>query len=668
MLDKFRPILSIGLIIVQIAISALTAGPAAEASAASTAVPLRAVLPAWATMALPDPSGWALPAWFAGADAISEPEAYTDGAGRYRFEGLPHGTHKVTIDLPTLPARLYLPGGETAPILWLTPGMEQTSDALSNGVRFTAAYDRQGGTIAGLVFVDRDGDGQQGTDEPGVPGVRVVDPTLHQYFVPFDDRNLWNLFQEKAACHGGHAACAPLVSHIGLTASSDGTVYYYDHWEDGYDADPLTPGPTTETGTLNAGAHAHFDSLIDPTVVPWPPGLPYYYDGRDRITVIGEPVVVVRTAHPASYSTSGTCPGAAGTSGWLASAWEVPEAADWGTEYHATVGEDLDYSGGTPDDHDFTGLEVMAWQDGTVVYYNGSPVGTLNAGETYFAPGANDGPGGGGVDSTDDITATAPIQVNMMTGACSPRLDEFVSAHGYTLQPVDAWSRAYWAPVPGFERGCDPDEDRNVDTDIYLHNPQSYDIVVSVYSGAAVANLLVPFQTTISVLNATGWPDLATGNQGTYLSSSDLFWGMVAVDSATNGATAADDYDWGYSLIPEYRLSSQVIIGDAPGNGNDPPTDNGNLAFVVAVTDTVLYVDLDPDRLPDAIDMNGDGDADDNDVWGEPAWDEPTSALGVPLQAGQVLRVGDPNDRNLLGALVYTSDLGEHIAVAWGQD
>jgi hypothetical protein len=685
MSKKLSPILSIGLIVVQVAASLLTVGPGVEASAPPRGRPLTAVLPAWATTALTGSSGRALPPWFVATDGGAAPKVYTDGAGRYRFQGLPHGTHKVTIDLATLPARLRPSEGQVAPVLWLTPGMAQTSDALSTAIRFTATYDRNSRAIVGTVFWDRDGDGQQGPDEPGIPHVRVIDPTLHQYFVPFDDRNLWTLFQGKADCHDGHVACGPLISHVSLTASSDGTVYYYDHWEDGYDPDPLDPGPTTEVGVLDAGTHQHFESDIDPPLI----GTQFYYDGRDRITIFGEPASVVRTAHPSGYSVTGSCiPFPANTGGWLAAAWEVPEAADWGTEYHAAVGEDLDYSGGTPDDHDFAGLEVMAWQDGTAVYYNGTQMlPILNAGETHFVDGANDGPGGGGVDSSDDITATAPIQVQMMTGACSPFAAEYVSAHGYTLQPWDAWNTAYWAPVPGFEQSCnrdDPPNGVNVDTDIYLHNPDTGNaivvtvnsgamtanlpIVVTVNSGAMTANLPVPPNTTISVLDVTGWPDLATGNQGTYLSSADHFWGAVAVDSSTNGATAADDYDWGHSLIPESRLSSQVVVGDAPGNIAEPPTDNGNLAFVVAVTDTVIYVDLNQDGLPDPFDMNGDGDAGDDDVWGEAAWDEPLSGLGVPIQAGQVLRVGDPNDHDLLRALIFTPDLEEHIAVAWGQD
>jgi len=614
----------------------------------------------------------ALPAWFSASrdDQVADQTTYTDGTGQYRFEGLPHGTHKVTLDQTTLPPALQPAEGETVPVLWITPGQEQVSDAISTGVRFTAAYDWEGNIITGVVFLDQDSDGRPDLSEPGLPGVRVIDPTLHQYFVPFDDRDLWTLFEDKASCHNpNHLACGPLLSFVHLTASSDGTTYYYDHWEDGYDTDPLIPGPTTEAGVLDAGAHQLFESVIDPTALPWPPPAPpYYYDGRDRITIFGEPATVVRLARPSSYSTSGSCPGGAGTSGWLASAWEVSEVAEWGTNYVATVGEDLDFSSGAPDDHDYTGLQVTAWQDGTEVYYDGVYIGApLDAGQTYFMPGANNGPAPGGVDSDHTVTATKPIQVQMMTGACSTAPAAYVSAHGYTLQPVGRWGRSYWAPVPGFTRSCNPDN-TNVDTDIYLHNPHPYAITVTVSSDQDPVDVGIPANTSISVLLETGWDDISSGNVGAHLFSSETFWGMAVIDSSTNGATAADDWDWGYSLLPESKLSSHALICYGPGNGNDPPSDNGNLAFVAAITDTTIYVDLNQDGLPDPVDLNGDGDRLDYNVFGVEGWDEPTSALGIDLGAEQVLRVGDPQDNDLTGALIYTLSLEEKIAVAWGQD
>ena len=591
---------------------------------------------------------------------VTDPDTYTDGTGSYRFEGLPHGTHKVTLDPATLPPGLRPATGDPVPTLWITPGMNLTSAPLSTGVCFTAVYDRVSGDISGVVFLDLDGNGQPDPGDPALPGVRVVDPTLHQYFVPFDDTHLWAMFEGKASCHRpGARACAPLVSNIFLTAGSDGTVYYYDHWEDGYDANPLNPDPasTTEAGTLGAGVTELFDSTIDPAQI----GTRLYYDGRDRITIVGEAAQVVRLTNASSFSTNGSCPAAPSSSGWLAAAWEVPEAAEWGTAYVATVGEDLNYSGDTPDDHDYSGLEVMAWRPNTEIYRNGVLVATRDAGGTYFVPGANDGPGGGGVDSSDTITSTAPIQVQMLTGACSR---EIVSANGYTLQPVHSWGNTYWAPVPGFLQACSPDN-RNVDTDIYLHNPHSYAITVTVSSDLGTTAFGIPANTSTSVLYATPWADISSRYWGTSLSSSDTFWGMSVIDSATNGATGADDYDWGYSLISEPELSSQVVVGYGRGRPL-PPLDNGNLAFVTAITDTRVYVDLNQDGLPDPVDLNGDGDRNDN--LGVNGWNEPFSALGIFLPAGQVLRVGDPNDHDLMGARIYTLNLDQKIAVAWGQD
>ncbi|MFQ6101342.1 MAG: hypothetical protein ACE5OS_08930 [Anaerolineae bacterium] len=634
------------------------------------------VLPSWFT-AVPaaDAEGHdastarALPAWFATSEArpgiaslaldASPPEVYTNGAGRYHFEGLSKGTHKVIIDLSTLPPHLRPARGEAAPVLWLAPGMERTSDLLSTSVRFTAAYDREARTIAGLVFVDQDGDGRPGPGEPGIPGVRVIDPTVHQYFAPFNDANLWTLFDDKSTglpgaqqCHsGGVAVGGTLNSSIFLIASSDGTIFYYDHWEDGYDADPLIPGSTTEVGVLDAGALQLFRDNIDPAQVPDTDV--FFYDGRDRITVVGMEASVVRQVFP---STPGVV---------LASAWEMPEVADWGTSFIATVGEDLDpnTAGGGVDDHDFAGLEIMAALPGTEVYYNGALVATLGPGGTHFIDGANDGAGVGGVNSTDVVTATAPIQVQMMTGGCG---DPY-SAHGYTLQPADVWTNDYWAPVPGFSCGGDV-----ADSDIYLHNPNSSAISVTAVSDLGTVVVSIPAQTTISLLDYVvdnlGWADISTGSSGLHLFSADTFWGVGVIDSSSNGRNQSETYDWGYSLIPTSKLSSQAVVGYAPGNNDVPPSDNGNSAFVTVITDTVIYVDLNQDGLPDPFDMNGDGDADDNDVFGVAGWDEPLSALGVSLLAGQAIRVGDPDDRNLQGALIYTLDYEDKIAVAWGQD
>lgn len=604
------------------------------------------------------------------------PTTITDAKGRFVFPSVPLASHQVYLIENTLPTRWQTGLSENPVKLMLNPGMT-TSGRVTPWVVLKAHY--QDDAIAGVVFADLNQDGQMGNGDVGLAGVTVVDPGLHQYFVPFNDLSLQQLFDEANQCQGQGNASRTLESIVSLTASADGTQWFYDHWEDGYDPDPLTPGATTESDLLDAGETVTFDDTVNVDNL----GTTQYYDGRDRITLHGEPASVMRMAYP-------TNPGVV-----LATAWEVVEVAEWGTEYIATIGEDLDFNGAFVDDFDYASLQVMVALPGTEVYYNGTLVATLGPGDTYLRPGDNDDEGDGdgdgiwGVDSDDVITSTAPIQVQNFVGGCDMALGW--SAQGYTLLPMTAWGTEYWAPVPDFTDGiggCDiveapPAITNDRDVDIYIHNPHDTGIIVTMNIPGSTLYQTTPIyisrHSTQSVLGATGWDDLppdADNTQAIQLVSDDTFWTVAMVDSSSAADLSSPNpdnepriNDWGYSLVPRSDLSSQAIVGWAPGNNNEPPTDNGSLAFVTAITDgTRVYVDLDQDGNPDDFDMNGDGDATDFDVYGIGAFDEPGSAGGVLLAAGQALRVGDPNDNDLGGAVIYTRDLSQKIAVAWGQD
>jgi len=612
------------------------------------------------------------------------PATVTDAEGRFVFSSVPLATHQVYLLESTLPDRWQTDLPEKPIKLMLNPGMV-TSQQVTQWVVLEAHY--QNDAIAGVVFADLDQDGQMGAADVGLAGVTVIDPSMHQYFVPFCDHCLWQLFSGVNRCQspGYGDVSETLESIVSLTASADGTTWFYDHWEDGYDPDPLAPEPgsSTLTGTRNAGQFESFPQLVDTTDLGNPDNL--QYDGRDRITLFGEAGSVTRMVYPQEVE---------GDSGVvLATAWEVPEVLEWNNRYIAAMGEDLDFNGDFVDDFDYAGLQVMAAFPDTQVYYNGVPLPVmLGPGDIYLMAGDNDGEGDGdgdgikGVDSYDEITANRPIQVQSFVGGCDMSMGW--SSQGYTLEPVTDWENTYWAPVPDFTDSdgtagdCNIDLDENAnddrDIDIYIHNPHDTDVTVTMDIPGSVANpttlIPVPAHTTQSVLGFTGWDDLppdADNTQAIHLftnNPADTFWALAMVDSSSAGANEPRINDWGYSLLPYSDLSSQVVVGWSPGNNDTPPSDNGNLAFVTAITDTVVYVDLDPDDTPDSFDMNGDGDAADVDVYGIAAFDEPTSAAGVPLAAGQVLRVGDPNDQDLSGAIIYTQELAQKMAIAWGQD
>ena len=581
-------------------------------------------------------------------NAEQKPSTVTAADGAFLFEGLAVGTHQVYLDPATLPVDLRPVPGAPAVTLWVDPGQSLVSDLIGGGVRLSVTYDRSDASIRGVVFWDRDGDGRQGAGEEGLAGVTVIDPTIHQYFVPFDDANLIRMLSDSNVCQGGGGSPVRdfLASRISLTASSDRTIYYYDHHEDDYDADPLNPGPTTEVGVLDAGETRIFADDIDTTDLHNPSSL--YYDGRDRITVFGEEASVMRGAFPSLMDSV--------IGSRLAGAWEIEQKADCGAAYVIPAGEDW----GPGSDFEFTGASVMALEDNIAVYRNGVLVDTLDMGETVLVNGAGDGAGVGGLDSGDTFTTTGPAQVHVYSSICTLGGLPLWSGNGYNLEPQCQWTNDYWSPVP--RRTIGPTCGNEADMDVFLYNP-GLTATLRVDDGVMYTVTLRPGSRSVGDLIA---PGLFSDTHGVrlYTPNGEPFWGVVNVDT---GKTA---FEWGYSLIDANELSSQVVIGWAPGNDASPPLaqypPNGNLVWVTPVTDTRVYVDLDQDGFPDLVDCNGDGAVRDTGVDG--VCDEPDADVGIALAAGQTLRVADPFDADMTGALIYTENLNEKIAVAWGAD
>jgi uncharacterized repeat protein (TIGR01451 family) len=610
----------------------------------------------------------------------------TDRQGHYQFTQVPRASHQVWIETSTLPLSLR-PGEAAQPVkLVVLPGQALASDLIGDNVRFTASYDDRQATISGIVFVDRNGDGRQAADEPGLPGVKVIDPGLHQYYIPFSYTDLATMYQSTLACLGQSATGGDLAQTIiSLVASGDGTVFYYDQWEDGYDADPTSPGPTTIVGVLNAGQSRIFQNPVNTAGLPANPPV---FDGRDRITVVGEEVAVTMAFwldNPANPNNVGTR---------LAGAWEVLDVADWGTSYVVPVGEDLGKDTTGPQGgvdwgvFDYVGLEVMAAAPGTAVTVDPDgagplpPVtGTLGPGQTLFVPGDagnNDNPDIlPGVYSGATINASAPVQVQVRAGQCTQPFLGF-AGRSYTLLPTVRWSNDYWAPSPDWGGAlCTTGDGVNHYTDLYIRNQNASAITVHWQSNAGSGDLVVPANSTLSFRNTVGFGTLSAG--GLHLTSTADFWAVAVADSANAAGGGGLNYDWSYALIPTRDLASQAILGWSPGAAA-PTGISGNLAYVTAAADTRIFVDLNQDGTPDYFDINGDGDTNDTDVAGNPAFDETTSNQGIPLNAGQTLRVADPNptdtrnapayfgNADLNGSRIYTIQLDEHIAVAWGED
>ncbi len=409
------------------------------------------------------------------------PSTLTDALGRFRFDGLRSSSHVLRLDVGTLPSGVQVASQLAA--LTLSPGVTQAL-AVAPDVTLLATYHDDGTTLTGALFRDHDGDQRQGSDEPGLPGVRVIDPDVYQYFVPFNDDNLYRSFADviDASCLNRPTTSTTINSTISMTASSPNTTIYYDHWEDGYDADPLNPalGSTTEiTPGMQVGQVQLWPDLINTSNRK-----PLQHDGRDRITVFGQPASAMRAAwidqNPDTL---------------LAGAWEMSRVSDWGRRYTLPIGEDLgELSGGVAPflDFDYVSLEIMAAYNNTVVQVDKNadgvfdPPQTINAGETLFVRGSF-GQNGVVIHSGATINATLPVQVQVRAGSCR---NNPYSGRSYTLVPVERWSTDYWSPVSTFFHGQDncnvgyepvppASQPRSADVDVYIFNPNNTPLTVN---------------------------------------------------------------------------------------------------------------------------------------------------------------------------------------------
>ncbi|MBN1999342.1 hypothetical protein JW935_17415, partial [candidate division KSB1 bacterium] len=195
-----------------------------------------------------------------------------------------------------------------------------------------------------------------------------------------------------------------LHSVVSITASTDGTVINYDHWENGY-------GSADETITLNANEFYYFESSNVPAN---PRGTAIYYDGGDRLSIIGGPVFVARASWPESPGTV------------LALAWELYPLQALEETFEMPVGSELFPSPDPGSDNgppfsDFEAVILMVQScadNNTITITNASGTqvwsGIVNKGRNVTDPTA--AAYLRQVEKGATVSGTAPIQTQFITG------------------------------------------------------------------------------------------------------------------------------------------------------------------------------------------------------------------------------------------------------------
>ena len=131
---------------------------------------------------------------------------------------------------------------------------------------------------------------------------------------------------------------------------------------------------------------------------------------------------------------------------------------------------------------------------------------------------------------------------------------------------------------------------------------------------------------------------------GARFSAGAAFYATVLVDY--DGTT----HDWGFTLIPESRLSTAAVVGWGPGSDN-PPAENSSPVWVTA--------EARHDSLRRLRRRSHDRSAGRRQRG-------PLRRCG-PLAAFESVRLRDGSDNDQTGLRVYTLD-GTRIAAAYGQD
>ncbi len=575
--------------------------------------------------------------------------------------------------------------GDTEIAHW-RPAYVDLSD-VSGTVRLRLRWTRDSGNNSRQdIAIDDFAVVSTGSSTPGTG--QLVDQT---YVLPAPENDILSFLQTVRGFNTGiPQAEDPVETYTAIAVAHDGTIIYYDEWEDGYEAD--ITNPTQTFGDATAGPAPITTSTQiwgdgDPAN-GYPPGYPADELNTGDVIVLREPEIVSTTlgsildfdAEDVIASTQEIAITrafwASGSETLNAGSIELFPTSRWGSSYQIPFGEDINAhltnsNGGTScgdnDPFQSTALLVMADTDNTSVDVDTNGDGTtdtsftLNRGESQFVDN---------IDVGATVTATGG---NVQVDAFTADLNSNYGSRFYTLLPSDQFTDNYYAPFDSSGDGSG---------ELIIYNPNFSDVDVNIYSGANPGTpvnppspLTVPAGSYATYVLPAG--SLAGGSDATRVQSTGgepIY--VVAVMDACD-----DAHDWGGALLPDNNLTSAILI--PLGFGHDPTlTVTGfqdySPVWVTPTADTYIYVDFNGDFIPDKVDLNGDGDTNDT----VDGIDENTSNQGMFVNELQLLRIHDPSDGDQSGTLMFSLTTpgygvngnttgfvsGATLAGGWGQD
>ena len=311
----------------------------------------------------------------------------------------------------------------------------------------------------------------------------------------------------------------------------------------------------------------------------------------------------------------------------LADAIEVFDTTRWGTSFRIPIGQNLSSSSM----FEYTSLLVMGSQDVTALTIDTDGNGTtdvtttVNQGQSYQL--------NGGLFSNALVTANKPVAVNLLTGDVGSTYE----SRWFTIPPNIQWGSNYFAPVST--------SSATYPANIFIYNPSQSSAITVTYETAGSTG-------SFSVAAKGTYRFVVPLNSGAHFHSTNggQFLPVGTMDSSATGANQT--YDWGYTLVPDTWLTTNLAVGWAPGTGGGctSGTCNGSPVWITALEPTTIYVKY-----------NGDVTTGPNTAPNGYKYD-----VAYAVTTFESKRIFDP-DKDQTGLRVFTAD-GTLITGAWGED
>jgi len=313
-------------------------------------------------------------------------------------------------------------------------------------------------------------------------------------------------------------AAGNVNSLISVTISTDATVIWYDHWEDGFEVDVTNPEKSTTQiwgdGDASNGCAPNVsdctdakdvlkagDAIVMENDVQLPrKQFDKRYDGGDRIQS-SFPIAVTRGAYP---DTPGSL---------MAGAVEVLDTGHWGYAFQAPVGA---YTWSYTSAFELVQLYIMAAEVDTKVTLPNGTIETIGMGESITVS----------VKQGDLVTSDKLVQVDLVSGDKGSNYQ----LRWYSLRATADWSTSYIAPMG----------DTTGQTAVVLYNPNDTPLDITCqYRDLGDGNKLKSYTKTLAGGTSTFSKIIRDGSAAKFTANKN-FIGLSLTDNKGGGQL----YDW----------------------------------------------------------------------------------------------------------------------------